>query len=460
MPPWQPPCTVDCAPTPPDGIPVIRPVTAPTEHFAATPDTAERHANTVFTTLGDNPEAAGAHATALLLRSPHIAIDATNLPPAIAAQIAAGAILRAWRYDHLRTQPDTDHERPRLTRITLAGDPSTHAAWRTLAPGITGTLFARDLVTEPSNTLTPQGFIDRLAPLREAGITLEILTEPDLTARNFGGLLAVGRGSIHPPRLAILRWAGQGAPIAFVGKGITFDTGGISIKPADHMWDMRADMAGAAACTGAIYALALRQSPRAAIAILALAENTTGAASYRPGDILHMHNKTTVAVVDTDAEGRLVLADAISYAETLNPGAIIDLATLTGSIVTALGHERAGAFCTHQSLAEAAQKAGDATREPIWPMPLHDAYAKPLESDIADIRHCVDGGGHPDACQAAIFLRGFVTTTPWLHLDIAGVENHPETTPRHPKGATGFGARLLDRLMSDHFEAQTEQGHG
>jgi leucyl aminopeptidase len=452
LPRWQPPCIVDCALTLPVGIPAIRPVAA------GEPDTAERHADTVFTTLGDNPEAAGADATALLLRSPHIAIDATNLPPTTAAQIAAGALLRAWRYDHLRTQPDTENERPRLTRITLAGDPATHAAWRAIAPGITGTLFARDLTTEPSNTLTPQGFLDRLVPLREAGVTLEILAPDQLAAQNFGGLLAVGRGSIHPPCLAILRWAGQGAPVAFVGKGITFDTGGISIKPADQMWDMRADMAGAAACAGAIYALALRQSPRAAIAILALAENTTGAASYRPGDILHMHNGTTVAVVDTDAEGRLVLADAISYAETLNPAAIIDLATLTGSIVTALGHERAGAFGTHETLTAAAQKAGDAVGEPIWPMPLHDAYAKPLESDIADIRHCVDARGQPDSCQAAIFLRGFVTNTPWLHLDIAGVENHAESTARHPDGASGFGARLLDRLMSDHFEAEPNHG--
>jgi leucyl aminopeptidase len=240
--------------------------------------------------------------------------------------------------------------------------------------------------------------------------------------------------------------------VVFVGKGITFDTGGISIKPADKMWDMRADMAGAAACAGAMLALARRNSPAPAIAILAIAENTTGGNSYRPGDVLKMYSGTTVQVVDTDAEGRLVLADALAYATREKPQAIIDLATLTGSIVVALGHEMAGCFDNDPALAAAAASAGAAVGEKLWRMPIGESHRRALDSDIADLKHCVDERGQPDACQAAAFLREFVGETPWLHLDIAGVEAREEAGPTYAKGATGFGVRLLDRLIADRFE--------
>ncbi len=435
----------------PDETPIIRPASTPTEQFDAQPDSTARIGDVVFTGLGGDAEAAGAWGASVLLTSPRIAIDARGLPAADAARLAAGACLRAWRYDRLFTQPREDATR--LAAIDLVSDdPGTQAAWAGLSAGVEGAMFARDLVTEPSNTLTPASFADRLSPLVAAGVSIEVMQADTLRRLGFGGLLAVGGGSVHPPCLIVLRWAGAGAPVAFVGKAITFDTGGICIKPADRMWEMRADMAGAAACAGAMLALARRRSPAAAMAVLAVAENATGATSYRPGDVLQMFDGSTVAVVDTDAEGRLVLADALAWTVAQKPAAIIDLATLTGSIVTALGHARAGLFGTDDALAQAAASAGDAVSELLWRMPFTDADLRALDSDIADIRHCVDARGQPDASQAAAFLRNFVGETPWLHLDIAGVEQHEEACGRSAQGATGFGARLLDRLVAERFE--------
>jgi len=428
---------------------------ASADAFTGAPDTTcEIFAPPGRILLTGMDEAAGARAAARLLRTSHIAIDASGFPARVAAALATGAALRAWRFTALRTTEDEDA--PRLAAIDLlSDDPALPALWPAAQAAIEGTFLARDLVTEPANRLTPTSFAAHLAPLAEAGITVEILGHSALATLGCGGLLAVGRASAHPPCLAILRWPGHGgSPIAFVGKGITFDTGGISIKPADAMWDMRADMAGAAACAGAMLALARRRSPAAAIAILPLAENATGAAAYRPGDVLHMLNGTTVQVVDTDAEGRLVLADGLEYARRQTPRAIIDLATLTGSIVTALGHHMAGAFTNNPTLLAQAQAAGAAVGEPIWPMPIAESHRTALDSDIADIKHCVDGSGHPDACQAAAFLQGFTGDTPWLHLDIAGMEQRADATDQHPKGATGFGVRLLDRLVAENFESQ------
>jgi len=402
--------------------------------------------------LGDALKA-GAVAASHLLRYPRIAVDAGGLSPAEAADFAAGACLRAWRFNRLRTRNEEDA--PRLSALTVVtGDARFAKAWAKRRPAVEGALFARDLVTEPSNVLTPSGFVARLDVLVQAGVSLEVLDAAALRAQGFGGLVAVGQGSVHPPCLAVLRWPGSHAapPVIFVGKGITFDTGGISIKPADKMWEMRADMAGAAACAGAILALALRRSPAPAVAVLALAENTTGGRSYRPGDVLKMYSGHTVQVVDTDAEGRLVLADALAYAVQQKPQAVIDLATLTGSIVTALGHEMAGCFDTDPALAAAAASAGAAVGEKLWRMPIGDTHRRALDSDIADLKQCVDERMQPDACQAAAFLREFVGDTPWLHLDIAGVESREEADAAHAKGATGFGVRLLDRLIADRFE--------
>jgi leucyl aminopeptidase len=399
------------------------------------------------------PANAGAAAISHALRTPSITADLRTLSPDQAATFLEAACLRAWHYNHLRTQPRDDD--PRLTTLhVLTDDPDLEHLWTRRQAAIIGTNFARDLVTEPPNTLTPAGFIDRLARLTAHGIGLTVLQGHQLHDARLTGLLAVGGGSANPPALAILRWPGTTGtnPVVFVGKGITFDTGGICIKPADKMWEMRADMAGAAACAGAMLALALRHSPAPAMAVLALAENTTSETAYRPSDILRHADGTTIEVIDTDAEGRLVLADALGWAVRHSPAAIIDLATLTGSVVTALGHEMAGLFSNDDSLAASVAAAGAATGERVWRLPIADGHRRALDSDIADLRHCSPERGQPDASQAAAFLRHFVGDTPWVHLDIAGVESRAEAAPEFAPGATGFGVRLLDRLVADRFE--------
>ncbi|GAC1346976.1 MAG: leucyl aminopeptidase [Acetobacteraceae bacterium] len=412
--------------------------------------------------MGKTPdfEAAGALAAARLSSLAHIAIDARGLSPLSAAQLAAGASLRAWRFDRYRTRPQPEHmppDRCRIERIDILVDEPApaEAEWARLEPGIVGAMFARDLVVEPGNVLTPAGFAARLARLEREGVTVQILDAASLRALGMGGLLAVGGASANPPCLAVLHWRGtiEAAPVAFVGKGITFDTGGLCLKAGHGMWDMRADMAGAAACAGAMLALALRRSAAPAVAVLALAENAIGAASYRPSDVLRLIDGTTVEVVDTDAEGRLVLADALGWTLAhVRPQAIIDLGTLTGSMVTALGLHMAGLFATDDALAAHVAAAGSAVQELAWRMPLSSAYRDALDSAIADIRHCSDGSRQPDACHAAIFLRSFVGDTAWAHLDIAGVESRETATDRHAAGPTGWGVRLLDRLIADRFE--------
>ena len=332
-------------------------------------------------------EAAGALAVARLLDLSHIAIDARGLSPEEAGNLAAGAVLRAWRFHRFLTRPEPAHiapDRSRVERIdVLVDDPAAAAAaWARVEPGIEGALFARDLVAEPGNVLTPMALADRLRPLERDGLSLEVLDAAALRGQGLGALLAVGSASAHPPCLAVLRWAGTIAapPVAFVGKGITFDTGGVCLKPGQGMWEMRADMAGAAACAGAMLALARRKSPTPAVAVLALAENAIGATSFRPSDVLRLFDGTTVEIVDTDAEGRLVLADAILWArDRLRPRAIVDLATLTGSIVTALGHHMAGLFSTDDALAAHLAASGAAVGELAWRMPLAEGYREVLD---------------------------------------------------------------------------------
>lgn len=410
-------------------------------------------------------EAAGAVAVARLASLEHIAIDARGFSAPEAARLAAGAVLRAWRFRRFLTIPDLDRaprespapERSMLERLdVMVADPeAAREAWAALAPGVEGARFARDLVVEPGNALTPGLFADRLRALTEHGVELEVLQGERLAAEGLNGLLAVGRASANPPCLVVLRWPGTLAvqPVMFVGKGITFDTGGVCIKPAAGLWEMCGDMAGAAACAGAMLALARRRSPSPAVAVLPLAENMIGADSYRPGDVLTLHGGTTVEIVDTDAEGRLVLADALSWGiATYKPRAVIDLATLTGSIITALGHDMAGLFATDDVLAAHLASSGAAVDERAWRMPLSEGYRDALVSEIADVRQCSEGRLQPDACHAALFLRGFVGETSWAHLDVAGVESQETASDRHAAGPTGWGARLLDRLVKDRFE--------
>ncbi len=416
--------------------------------------------------MGDAPpgaldwEAAGALAAARLATLEHVVLDARGLDRNAAVSLAAGACLRAWRFDRLRTRPEPDGAR--LTSIdVLTDDPAVaEAAWAPTHAAVQGALFARDLVAEPGNVLTPQGFAARLARLEAAGVSVEVLDAAQLRREGLRALLAVGGASVHPPCLAVLRWRGtlDAPPVAFVGKGITFDTGGISIKPGAGMWQMHGDMAGAAACAGAMLALALRRSPAPAVAVLALAENMPGAASYRPGDVIATYEGTTVEITDTDAEGRLALADALAWtAANLRPQAMVDLATLTGAVIVALGGVMAGLFAKDEALdgvlAAHVAAAGAAVGERAWRLPLGDPWPEALQSDIADVRQCSMAPPVPDAMHAAAFLRRFVGDTPWVHLDIAGAEVRESACDRFALGPTGFGVRLLDRLMAQRFEA-------
>ena len=398
--------------------------------------------------------AAGALAVALLAGLKRIALDARGLLAPMAAAFALGAVLRGWTPPQNRR--DADPDAPKLANIDLLSNtPGIEAAWSNAEAVWQGAKLARDLVALPSNVITPNGFIEHLAPLKKAGVSVTVLKRHQLHHEGLETLLAVGRGSVHRPRLELLRWEGaiETPPVVFVGKGITFDTGGICIKPADKMWEMRADMAGAAACAGAMLSLALRRSPAPACAVLALAENAIGEASYRPGDVLETYSGKTVEVIDTDAEGRLVLADALAWAVArLRPQAVIDLATLTGSIVVGLGHQMAGLFSNDDALAAHVAAAGESVGELVWRMPMGGGYREALTSDIADLMNCAKGRMQPDACQAASFLAEFVGSTPWVHLDIAGVEAHESADDRHAAGASGFGVRLLDKLATLRFE--------
>ena len=381
----------------------------------------------------------------------HLAIE-LELAPAQLAQLAYGIRLRAWRPDaKYRKQPDPEKiwHLKEITLLTAAPEAAA-AVFSRLDKVAAGVHFARDLMVAPGNHLTPRAFLDALGNIK--GVSLEII-DPEKAGLNL--LQAVGRGSAHKPALAILRWQGaKSPPIVFVGKGITFDTGGISIKPALHMEAMKGDMGGAAAVAGALMTLAARQAPVHAVGLLAIAENMPSGAATRPGDVVRGFSGHSVEIIDTDAEGRLVLADALSYAATvLKPAHLIDLATLTGAVEITLGHERAGLFTADDNLAGRLLAAGEAEDEKLWRLPLTDRYDEAIKSDIADLRNCAWGRG-PDALHAARFLQHFVPDrVSWAHLDIASTSEADDDTPLAPEGPTGFGVRLLDRLVADLYEA-------
>jgi leucyl aminopeptidase len=403
-------------------------------------------------------EAAGARAAARLSACRDIAIDGRGLPRAESIGLVLGAALRAWRFPNYRQgPPDEDDAAMAIARIALVVDDPTHLGtrWREAVGLVEAVIYARNLVADPANLLTPASFVQRLAPVTAAGVRMEVIPAGALAGEGLGLLAAVGGGSVNPPALVLLHWPGRLPlpPVVFVGKGVTFDTGGISIKPADRMWDMRGDMAGAAACAGAMLALARRDSPAPVTAVLALAENMIGGGAYRPGDVIRSHAGLTVEITDTDAEGRLLLADALSFAiARLKPRAVIDLATLTYSVVVALGHEMAGLYTNDTVLAANLAAAGLAAGEPVWRLPMTEAQREALASDIADIKQCLTGPDLPDASLGAAFLSRFVGETPWAHLDIGGTDQWEEADDRHAAGPTGFGVRLLDRLIALRYE--------
>jgi leucyl aminopeptidase len=389
-----------------------------------------------------------------------VTIAATGLGsgPQAAVELGVGARLGGYRFDRYRS---VDPERPRrpgedspLTILTPDAD-AARAAWRGRGQALADAVhFARDLITEPANVLYPETFVERTREAFRgvAGTRIEALDVPAMERLGMGAILSVGRGSIRPPRMLIVEYRGPGAadtPVVLAGKGITFDSGGISLKPGNGMWAMKGDMAGAAAAVAAVLSLARSGAPVHVVAIAALAENMPGGGASRPGDVVRAMNGRTIEILNTDAEGRLVLADAVALAERrYRPAAIVDLATLTGAVSTALGDEYAGLFSRHDGLADQLVAAGRVTGEPLWRLPLHANYAEDMESDIADIQNVVEGGG-PGAGLGAHFIGTFVDRTPWAHLDIAGVDMGSASRPTVPEGMAGFGVRLLDRFVRD-----------
>ncbi|HLY56596.1 MAG TPA: leucyl aminopeptidase [Stellaceae bacterium] len=390
-----------------------------------------------------------------------VLLDGLDLPKIAAdraaAAVAFGCRLRSYRFDKYRTRLESD-KKPALAKLTVHGPAAAAAkkAFATLDAVADGVFETRDLVSEPGNVVYPETLAAQARELESLGVEVEVLDEKKLQKLGAGALLAVGRGSARPPRLIVLRWQGakdkDAAPVAFVGKGITFDTGGISIKPAGGMEDMKWDMAGAGAVIGALKALAGRKAKANVVGIVAAAENMPDGNATRPGDIVASLSGQTIEINNTDAEGRLVLADALSYVqERFKPSAVIDLATLTGAIIIALGHEQAGLFSNDDELAAKLQAAGAAVGERLWRMPLADGYNKLIDSDAADVKN-ISGSRDAGSVVAAQFLQRFVKDTKWAHLDIAGMAWATKDSATVPKGATAFGVRLLDRFVADTAE--------
>ncbi len=412
-------------------------------------------------------EEAGGIAAAALAREPDAALAADGLSNEHAAAAALGAVLRAYRFDRYRTK-EKPEDKPALAALAvLATDPAAAMAlWEPLSAIADGVYLARDLVSEPPNVMFPAAMADRCLQLEELGVKVEVFGPKELDKLGFGMLMGVSLGSATEPRMVVMRWNGaskgqgkkarqESKPIAFIGKGVTFDTGGISIKPAGGMEDMKWDMAGAGAVIGAMAALAGRHAPVDVVGLVGLVENMPSAAAQRPGDVVKSYSGQTVEIINTDAEGRLVLGDVLWYCqERFAPSCMIDLATLTGAIIVSLGHEHAGLFANDDALALKLQTSGSAWGEKLWRMPLGDGYDKMLRSEIADMKNV---GGRPGgASSAACFIQRFVNGVPWAHLDIAGTAWSTKDAPTVPKGATAFGVRLLDRLVAEHYEGVAE----
>ena len=381
-------------------------------------------------------------------------------PGAAAANLAHGAVLRSYRFDKYRTKLKPE-QKPTLQELTVL-TPAAASARRAYAPLEKvgeGVFFTRDVVSEPANIIYPDAFAREAQTLRSLGIKVEVLDEKEMKRLGMGALLGVGQGSAKPPRLVVLQWRGNPraknkAPVAFIGKGVTFDTGGISIKPAQGMEEMKWDMAGAGVVVGLMKALAGRKAKVNAVGIAGMVENMPGGNAQRPGDIVKTMSGQTVEVLNTDAEGRLVLADALWYCQDrFKPQFMIDLATLTGAIVVALGHEYSGLFSNNDELSERLAAAGKTVEEAVWRMPMGEAYDRQMDSDAADVRN-IGQGRDAGSITAAQFLQRFVNNFPWAHLDIAGMAWTKKDAPLTPKGATAYGVRLLNQLVETYYEGR------
>ncbi len=371
-----------------------------------------------------------------------------------ADEVSLGLALRSYSFDAHRSKPE-DAETPGRIRMMVSDAEKVAKAAGPMAALAEGVAFTRDLVNEPANVLTTDDFAARLAAMQELGLEVEILEEAQLAELGMGALLCVGQGSASPSKVVVMRWQGGGdeAPLALVGKGVVFDTGGISIKPAAGMEDMTMDMGGAGVVAGVMRSLALRRAKANVVGLVGIVENMPSGTATRPGDVVRSMKGDTIEVINTDAEGRLVLADVMWYAqERFKPSAMIDLATLTGAIIVALGHEKAGVFSNDDGFAAAMLKAAETEGEGAWRMPLGEAYDTLIKSRIADVKNT--GGRPAGSITAAAFLQRFVKDgCPWIHLDIAGVATVQADTALAPKGASGWGVMALNRLIADRYEA-------
>ena len=404
-------------------------------------------------------ERAGAAVTAKYLTSGEsgVAYDLSD-SDASADEVAAlilGTVLRGWRHDVYRTRLAEDHK-PTLAEVIVIGAPAgAEATWTTESAVAEGVAFTRELVTEPANIIYPESFVERCrARLEGLGIEITVLDKAAMTALGMGALLGVGQGSRRDSRILAMRWKGANVakPTALVGKGVTFDTGGISLKPPAGMEDMKWDMGGAGAVAGAMLALALRKARADVVGICGLVENMPDGAAQRPGDVVTSMSGQTIEVINTDAEGRLVLCDAITWTQKeFSPATIVDLATLTGAIMVSLGHEHAGLFSNDDTLADALLSAGKVSGDKMWRFPLGSAYDKLIDSPIADMKNV--GPRFGGSITAAQFIQRFVDKgVAWAHCDIAGVVWADKPGATWDKGATGFGVRLLDRFVRDTLE--------
>jgi len=381
-----------------------------------------------------------------------------KLTPDDAARAAVGARLAAYRFDTYRTKLTTD-KKPTVKTIKIACDEpaKARASYNNFhGPLCDGTMIARDLVNEPPNVIYPKAYAARIKGFeKKVGLKVEILGEKRMQTLGMNALLGVGVGSERESQLVVMRWNGgkKGAkPTALIGKGVTFDTGGISLKPGNGMWDMKGDMGGSAAVVGAMYAIAARKAKANVVGIVGLVENMPDGKAQLPGDIVTSMSGQTIEVQNTDAEGRLVLADALHYAVTkYKPKAMINLATLTGAIITSLGYEHAGLFSNSDDLAAQIASASEGSGERTWRMPLLPEYDKLIDSPNADMKNI--GGAAAGSITAAQFLQRFVGKTDWAHLDIAGVGmKNTRNDPRETTFGTGFGVRLLNHWIADNFE--------
>lgn len=399
----------------------------------------------------------------------------------LALRLAAGAKLQDYRFDRYKTKPPAkkaessttpcaSESETRVQALTfVVADPAgVEASWRGLEGATDGTLYVRDLVNEPPNRLYPESFAQRVKrDLEPLGVKVTVYDEKKLKTMGHTAHLAVGMGSDHPPRLVVLEWRGAGKkadkkvgadrPLAFVGKGLTFDAGGLNLKPTGGIEDMKLDMAGAATVAALFMVLARRKARVNAVGILGLAENMISGHSYRPSDIVETLSGKTVEIGNTDAEGRVVLADCLTYVQRqFAPHTLIDLATLTGAMMVALGNEYCGTFANDDELWRALEQAGTESGEKIWRMPLDEAWRKEDEGTISDLVNIGSGRPNAGACTAAGFLEHFIEEgTRWAHMDIAGVAWVKAARPNQSKGGTGYGVRLLDCLVAERFETKT-----